>query len=38
MRYSSSEKLEIIGLVESVCRQRLWDRYSAGLRESFCSS
>ena len=21
-----------------VCRQRLWDRYSAGLRESFCSS
>ena len=24
--------------VKGVCRQRLWDRYSAGLRESFCSS
>ena len=23
---------------KTVCRQRLWDRYSAGLRESFCSS
>ena len=23
---------------QGVCRQRLWDRYSAGLRESFCSS
>ena len=22
----------------TVCRQRLWDRYSAGLRERFCSS
>ena len=27
-----------LGNVKNVCRQRLWDRYSSGLRECFCSS
>ena len=40
-QYSAEEKIRIVleGLREEhVYRQRLWDRYSAGSRESFCSS